>query len=178
MANSKTKVFYVGVLTLLSVLAASAQTPVDVTFKGCRGNAVMIAGVIPTTNGAVTANVPMCVALGPGLTINTSVTPPRLEMAVQQITLPRSVIQVVPLAGLPGTQTSLTVTLQYTPIASSAMFAIYQSSMIGQDRVLALMPGGGAAPKSVIVSPLPSHRPLTADDTLTIVYQTVEPAVP
>lgn len=163
-------------LVLLTMLVdTSAAQTVDLSNKACKSNSVpMLAALIPVTIGANVFQVPTCIALGPGVSLNTSVNPPRLEVSVPTTVLPRTVIHTVPLTGIPASQTSLTVSLQYTPLSTEGMVAVYTSSQYGGGYVDLVMPAGGANPKQITISPLPLHRPLTADDVVKIMYKTTD----
>lgn len=168
-----------GLLGLLAIAfafapAADAQTAAAVTSKACKGNSVQVSITVPLSAGAITVPVPVCAELGPGLTLNTSVTPPRIEVSVAPAAQPRIVVQRFPLPPtLPATTTAITYTLSHTPVASAAILVSFRSSRATGDVVDFLTPGGGANPKALDVT-VPSYRPFTADDVITAMYWTTD----
>lgn len=161
-----------GLLSLIlafCLLAApgQAQTNGDLTARGCRGNAVQVVLSVPLAAGAITVPVPVCATLGAGLTLNTSVNPPRLEVVQSPTVMPRAVIERFPLPpDLPATQTSVSFTLQSTP--TGAILGGFRSSRVGGDVVDFLVAGPG---KTLVIK-VPSYRPFTADDELAVLYWT------
>lgn len=171
-----------GLLGLLGLLAlafafapaADAQTSTAIKSQACKGNTVQISVTVPLSAGAITVPVPVCAELGPGLTLNTSVTPPRLEATAPVVAIPRAVVQRVTLpAALPEATKTISVNLTYTPAASSAIAVAFRSSRAAGDVVDFVAPGGGANPKLLQVT-VPEYRPFTADDTITILYWTLD----
>lgn len=162
-------------LFLILAGLASAQTPASVKSKGCKGSTVQISVTVPLVAGAISEPVPVCAELGPGLALNTSVSPPRLEATpAAPAALPRAVIQkfAMPTA-LPGTTKDISVNLTYTPTASAAILVAFRSSRVGGNVVDFLTPGGGASPKLLQVT-VPEYRPFTAEDLLTVMYWTTD----
>lgn len=162
------------VLAFALAPAADAQTSAAIASKACRGNTVQVSVSVPLSAGAITVPVPVCAELGPGLTLNTSVTPPRLEAITAPVVQPRAVIQkfTIP-AAVPATTPSVSLTLSHTPTASAAILVSFRSSRATGDVVDFLAPGGGANPKVLDVT-LPSYRPFTPDDVLTVLYWTTD----
>jgi len=155
------------VLALSFAPAADAQTPLDATGRGCRGNAVQVVLTVPLAAGAITVPVPVCATLGPGLTLNTAVNPPRLEAA--PVAMPRAVIERFPLPpDLPASQTTASFTLKNTP--TGAILGGFRSSRIGGEVVDFLKAGGD----KLLTIKVPSYRPFTADDELAVLYWTLE----
>lgn len=167
-----------GILALLAIAflpTLPAQSPVDLTPKGCSGNAVQIVATVPFTAGTTTIPVPICVALGPGLALNTSVTPPRLEATApaSPVVIPRAVVQKFPIpANLPP-DAKATFALTFTPASTSAIAVAFRSSRLGGDVVDFVTPGGGANPKAIEVT-VPAYRPFTEQDVLTVLYWTLD----
>lgn len=154
-------------LALAFAPQADAQTPLDATGRGCRGNAVQVVLTVPLAAGAITVPVPVCATLGPGLTLNTAVNPPRLEVA--PVAMPRAVIERFSLPpDLPATQTTVSFTLKNTP--TGAILGGFRSSRVGGEVVDFLKAGAG----KVLVVKVPSYRPFTADDELAVLYWTLE----
>lgn len=152
---------------LLATPGLQAQTNGDLTSRGCRGNAVQVVLTVPLAAGAITVPVPVCATLGAGLTLNTSVNPPRLEVVQSPTVMPRAVIERFPLPpDLPATQTSVSFTLQSTP--TGAILGGFRSSRVGGDVVDFLVAGPG---KTLVIK-VPTYRPFTADDELAVLYWT------
>lgn len=168
-----------GLLGLLALVfafvpAADAQTSAAIKSQACKGNAVQVSVTVPLSAGAITVPVPVCAELGPGLTLNTSVTPPRLEATAPVVAIPRAVVQRVTLpAALPEATKTISVNLTYTPAPASAIAVAFRSSRAAGDVVDFVAPGGGANPKLLQVT-VPEYRPFTADDTVTILYWTLD----
>lgn len=168
-----------GLLGLLAIAfafvpAADAQTSAAIKSQACKGNTVQVSVTVPLSAGAITVPVPVCAELGPGLNLNTSVTPPRLEATAPVVAIPRAVVQRVTLpAALPEATKTISVNLTYTPAASSAIAVAFRSSRAAGDVVDFVAPGGGANPKLLQVT-VPEYRPFTADDTITILYWTLD----
>lgn len=163
---------------ILGLIASGllAQTPASLQSIGCRGNTIQIMVSVPLAAGAITVPVPVCAELGPGLVLNTAVTPPRLEAVAAPVVQPRAVVQKFAMpAALPASSNTLSITLAFTPHSASPILAAFRSSRVGGDVVEFVMPGGGSAPKVLDVT-VPSYRPFTADDGLTVTYWTLEPA--
>lgn len=164
-----------GVLALtLAIAPAIAQTPASVQTRACRGNSVQVVLSVPLSAGGLTVPVPVCADLGTGLTLNTSVTPPRLETTPPAVAIPRAVVQRFALpVNLPADTKVVNFTLNATPAPNSAIAVAFRSSRFGGDVVDMLTPGGGANPKLLVVS-VPDYRPFTADDTITVLYWTLD----
>lgn len=170
----------------LSCFAAmlQAQTgPVPINSKACRSSAVQVVLTFPVVVAGVQMSIPVCAELGAGLRVNTAVTPPVIEIDPASLPAPspsagRWVIKkfdlsFVPPAVTPGSQ--LGIPLDFTPIAGSPMIVSFASSRVGASIVDIVMAAGGANPKQLQVT-LPNYKPLTVDDVLTVLYQTLEPA--
>lgn len=155
-----------GIILLAAI--ASAQTSVGVAPPRCAGDAVQVVMAVPVSLGATTVSIPLCVALGPGLALDTSTAPPRLVVAVPAP--PRVVVEkFTPPPGLPAEGT-WTLTLRHEPVG--AIVASFRSSRVGGDTVEIVTPGGGAAPKELQIA-LPKYS-LTAGDSLSVLYWTTE----
>ncbi len=156
--------------------AADAQTSqLDLTARGCRGNAVQVVLSVPLAAGAISVPVPVCAELGAGLTLNTSANPPRLEVVQQPALMPRAVIERFTLpADLPATATTTTFNLVYTPVG--AMLGAFRSSRATGD-VVDFLSTHGSTPKALTIK-VPSYRPFTSDDELSVLYWTLDPASP
>jgi hypothetical protein len=154
---------------LLLAMSAGAQTDIGVAPSRCAGPSVQVAVSVPVSFGAATVSIPVCVALGPGLSIDTTTVPPRLVVAIPPAA-PRIVVQrFVPPSDLPG-DGAWTFQLRHEPVG--AILASFRSSRIGGDAVDIVTPGGGASPKEVRVA-MPRY-PFNAGDILTILYWTTE----
>lgn len=114
-------------LLLLVFLAglAPAQTSINAARSGCRGDQPRIVAEVPATVGTATVMVPLCLALGPTLSVDTSTDPPTLRAAVQPQQQPWLAVDRIPLEALAlpgGSQWSYT--LQRVPVEGSALLAI------------------------------------------------------
>lgn len=159
---------------LLVTPSLQAQTSAAIKSQACKGNTVQVSITVPLSAGAITVPVPVCAELGPGLTLNTSVTPPRIEATVPVVAIPRAVVQRVTLpAALPEATKTISVNLTYSPAPASAIAVAFRSSRAAGDVVDFVAPGGGANPKLLQVT-VPEYRPFTADDTVTILYWTLD----
>lgn len=165
----------IALLAIALLPTLPAQSPVDLTPKGCSGNAVQIVATVPFSAGTTTVPVPICVALGPGLVLNTSVTPPRLEATapVSPGVMPRAVVQKFPIPANLPTDAKATFVLTFTPAPTSAIAVAFRSSRVGGDVVDFVTPGGGANPKTIEVT-VPAYRPFTEQDVLTVLYWTLD----
>jgi hypothetical protein len=67
--------------------------------------------------------------------------------------------------------TTVTFPLSKTPAPDTSIIYMYRASVVGADVTDAAFPSAGS--KTVTVA-LPSHRPFTAGDTITILYWTVQ----
>ena len=109
----------------------------------------------------------VCLTIGPGVvidlaskTINAAPAPAAtLKMQVETVTLDPAT---------PESQTTMTYTLKQQPAPGTALFALYQSSALGFNRAVAIAPP--INPSLTIT--LPTHRPFTPEDVLTLVYWT------
>ena len=158
-------------LLLLAMFAASlaAQTPINAGRSGCRGDQPRIIAEVPATVGAATVLVPLCLALGPTLSVDTSTDPPTLRAIIQaQQQQPWLAVDRIPLdaLALPAGQTQWSYTLQRQPVEGSALLAILQGRPYGL--VEAAVTNG----RQVSVT-LPA-RPFVSGDVLVLVYLTVE----
>lgn len=156
---------------LIGLLAVGlfAQNSSVLNNQKCKGNSVQIAASIPVSVGANLVSVPVCVALGTGLTIDTSVSPPRLN-AVAPVIVPRIVIQRLTFI-TDAPQQPITYNLNYTPVG--AIIISFKSSRIGGDVVDFLEPVADSNSKQVVVT-LPEYRPFTTSDSLTVMYWTTD----
>jgi hypothetical protein len=133
-----------------------------------------LAAIIPVTlpDGAVVA-VPVCIVLGPGITLNTAVNPMQLTVTAAMPAM-RARVERFPIdpATAQGTSTQ-NVALANTPAPGSMLFVWLKSSVLGGDVLDVVLPGA-VNPKNVIIA-LPLYRPFTVADQVVIAYWTVEP---
>jgi len=160
------------VLGLLFIAATmAAQTQVLARKATCPGaSSVRLYAELPATIGGSSQGVmvPVCLALGPGLAVDTSTTPPTLQLvppvapqqpyilAVQSIDLSTQAI--------PPGQETLTVSLTRPPVRDSAMMAFYVGSQPN-----ATVDAQYTAPGSTVVITLP-RGPFVAGDRVFLVY--------
>lgn len=156
-------------MMLLVACLAQAQTPINAARSGCRGDQPRIVAEVPATVGTATVMVPLCLALGPTLSVDTSTDPPTLR-AILAAAQPQPWLAVdrVPLdvLALPANQREWSYTLQRQPVEGSALLAILQGRPYGLAE--AVIVNG----RQVSVT-LPA-RPFLAGDALVLVYLTVE----
>lgn len=158
--------------TVSGVDAQTSVTPVSLVARGCAGPNVQIAVTVPLVAGTITVPVPVCAELGPGLTLNTTTSPPRIDITLPAVPY-RAVVQKFAIPPIPDGINSASFNLTYVPHPASPILVSFASSRVGGNVVDSVMPAGGASPKVVQVS-LPNYRPFTADDVLTIVYWTLD----
>lgn len=160
-----------------------AQTPIPNRTHNCKvtGTAPMVPVHMPVVVAGITLTVPICVALGPSITINSSTTPPQLEALQTAVpVVPRQVLHKLALSTLSPTlptSASVDITLLHTPAPGTHILFVFRSSRIGGDVVEVVVPVTTGNTKLVRVE-VPDYRPFTVDDQITLLYFTLEPAVP
>lgn len=172
-------------LTLFLIAAGLwAQTPIPNRTHNCKttGTAPLVPVHMPVVVAGITLTVPICAALGPNITINGSTTPPQLEVLPQTAApvVPRQVLHKLSLSTVSPTlptSASVDINLQYTPAPGTHILFVFRSSRIGGDVVEVVAPVTTGNTKLVRVE-VPDYRPFTADDQITLLYFTLEPAVP
>jgi hypothetical protein len=122
----------------------------------------------------VSVSAQVCAKIGTGLTISAA---PDGSVSLNAtlppaITLPKQVIEKfqIPTNLLP-TDTTVTFPLSKTPAPDTSIIYMYRASVVGADVTDAAFPSSGS--KTVTIT-LPPHRPFTANDTITILYWTVQ----
>ena len=148
---------------LLFILATAASAQVRLPRDICPAST---SARVLVTLPSVT--VPLCVDIGPGLSLNMSANPPRLEATAVSVPVPRPVILRIPLAPF-GAENNVEFTLDFQPVG--IVLAMFRSSRLGADFVDAVEAG---STKTIGVT-LPTYRPFAAGDVLTIVYWTLAP---
>ena len=126
--------------------------------------------------GGQTVNVSaqVCAKIGTGLSISTAADGSVSLNATlpPSITLPKQVVEKFQLpATLLPTDTTVAFTLSKTPAPDTSVVYMYRASVVGADVTDAIIPVAGT--KTVTVT-LPSHRPFNANDTITLLYWTVQ----
>lgn len=164
------------VLTIWAFLTAilAAQTPtVNAARSACRGNAARIYAELPIagpsdSGGASTVMVPVCLQLGPLLTINATTDPPTLTTAMVQQQPAWLAVDRIDLATLPAsTSATLQWTLGQVPVEGSALLAILQGRPFG------LVEAAVTSGRQVNIT-LPA-RPFQPGDVVVLVYLTTDP---
>lgn len=154
------------------VTAAAAQLPLNLARSGCRGDQPRIYAELPAmVQGGGPVMVPMCLQLGPLLSVDTSTDPPTLRAAIISQTMPWIAMDRIDLVSLPATTGSTLVwTLGRVPLESSAIIAVLQGRPYGlvEAAVSPMVPGS----RQVSIT-LPS-RPFTAGDAIVLLYLTTE----
>lgn len=160
--------------------AAVAQVnQVNLARTACKGVAAQVYAEIPASVGTVQGMsgagasmlVPVCLALGPGLEVDTSQNPMVLNIKVQQAPAPWLAIERIDLgaAAIPGGQPTLTYTTTRTPVDGSAMIAILQGRPFG---LVDVAPASG---RQVVITLPAGPRPFVAgQDVVTLVYLTAD----
>lgn len=163
-------------LSAFAVIGAAQTGPLVFTNKTCKSNQVRILATLPgTATGGIEVSVPVCLALGAGMRLSVSDGEARLEVDPSFVAVPKAQIKRVDLsqaAIAAGDQ--LTVTLDKTPAPGSLLLVSFSASRIGSSAIEMVPFAGGASPRSVVIT-VPSYRPFTTDDVLTIAYWTLEP---
>lgn len=159
---------------LLLSAAAWAQTEVSARPKTCPGGQARLYAELPATVGAQTVMVPMCLAVGQGLTVDTSTTPPTLRAAAVAAPMPWLAVQSIDLGALtlqPGQQT-LTVTLDRQPVEGSALIATYSGFRVPRPAI-DIRPTARGRQVVIALPEFAAYYP--GEDSITLVYLTVEP---
>jgi len=165
------------VVGLLMGICAFAQSgPASLGNNGCAGGPAQprLAAIIPVTlpDGAVVA-VPVCIVLGPGITLNTAVNPMQLTVTAAAPAM-RGVVERFPLDPATAQATStLNVVLRFMPLPGWPIFFSLKSSVLGADSSDAVL-AGAVNGKNISIA-LPLYRPFTAADQILVTYWTVEP---
>lgn len=170
-------------LVLLTGRAVLAQSSASVRSQGCRATGsvpVILVNLPVTVSAGVTITVPICAAVGPNLTLNTTTTPPQLEAVIPPpvLTTPRQVLQKVALTTMSALPVGSTadVSLIYTPAPNTVIVAVLRSSRVGGDVTEIVQPVTIGDTKLLKID-LPDYRPFVAADQLTVLYWTVDPVV-
>lgn len=163
------------ILTIWAFVTATlaAQTPtVNAARSACRGNAARIYAELPIagpsdSSGSATMMVPVCLQLGPLLSIDGTTAPPTLTTAIIQPQPAWLAIDRIDLTALPAsTGATLQWTLGQVPVEGSALLAILQGRPFG------LVEAAVVAGRQVNIT-LPA-RPFVAGDVVVLVYLTTD----
>lgn len=166
------------VLPFLCAFPLFAQTGFTMKQLGCPNTGTVNPTAIqaftlitlPTPIGVVP--VPMCLILGSGFTVDRTtwtlnVTP---VVAPMPSTAQLPLIQSFSLdPATPATTLTVTFTLAKIPVQGTPILAFFNSSQDASGAATAAVAAGGTQPAQILVT-LPTYRPFTADDRITIVY--------
>lgn len=157
-------------LSFILSISVQAQTAVNARRSNCKftTQAPQVYVEIPTTVGASTVMVPLCVTIGPGFVLDTLVTPPILKAVLPPATQPTQswlAIDRIDLTKVSVTNNEYTHTLTRTPVDSSAILAILQGRPFGLIEAVPAAPG-----RQVVISLPPG--PYSAGDAVVLVYMT------